>query len=189
MIGLMAKGGARPRSGPSPDPQALKRQRDGKDWTVLPAEGRLAPAPEWPLAVVEPIEDEILKWRELWTMPQALVWEADRCFDLVAFYVRTYLEAMKPKASSQQRIFVRSLSADLLLSPDALMRARYVIAGSDEDAAIAAAVANHPAGKARGGPRSARDRFTVVSNDDEDLEPQSPLPAAVETDDETEPPF
>lgn len=156
----MAKGGARPRSGPVPDPQALRRQRDGKDWVRLPAQGRLAPAPEWPLAIVEPNEDELLKWRQLWTMPQSLIWEADQVYDLVAFYVRTYLEAMKPKASSQQRIFVRSLSGDLFLSPDALQRARYVIAGSEEDAAIAAASA--PAGRGRSATPSARQRFTVV---------------------------
>lgn len=173
----MARGGARPRSGRVPDPQALNRQRDGKEWTKLPSAGRLAPAPEWPLAVVEPTQEELLKWRELWTMPQALVWEADRAFDMVAFYVRTYLEAMHPKAGAQARAFVRTVSQDLLLTPEALLRARYVIAGSEEDAAIEAAISRHPAGRGgglhSGRPTAARDRFTVVgppvdADEDED---------------------
>lgn len=45
----MAKGGARARSGPPPQFDALRRDRDRRDWIVLPAEGRDGPAPEWPL--------------------------------------------------------------------------------------------------------------------------------------------
>lgn len=47
----MASGGARARSGPAPDPNALRRDRktDAK-WTVLSAEGRDGPPPEWPLS-------------------------------------------------------------------------------------------------------------------------------------------
>lgn len=181
----MPSGGARTRSGPPPDPNALHRARDGKEWTRLPAAGRTDPAPEWPLAVEEPTADELLKWREMWTMPQALVWESDRCFDLVAFYVRTYLEAMKPRAGAQARTFVKQLSSELLLTPAALLSARYVIAGTDEDAALNAAVSRHPAGsRPHGGrPPSARDRFTVVptgpaaaveDEPDDDLTDQQP---------------
>lgn len=185
----MAHGGARSRSGPPPSVQSLARQRDGKEWTRLPAEGRLAPAPEWPLAVIEPSADELLKWRQMWTMPQALVWEADQAVDIVAFYVRTFLEAMKPKAGAQARTFVRTLSADLLLTPDSLMRARYVIAGSDDDRALQAAAEGHPAGKGRT-PRagSARDRFTVVSNEDDEAKEAAGAAesAARDLDDESE---
>lgn len=47
----MASGGARARSGPPKDPEALRRDRksDAK-WTILPAEGRNGPTPEWPLS-------------------------------------------------------------------------------------------------------------------------------------------
>lgn len=184
----MPKGGARTRSGPAPDPNALVRARDGKEWTRLPAVGRTDPAPEWPLAVPEPTADELLKWREMWTMPQALVWEADRCHDLVAFYVRTFLEAMQARAGAQARTFVKQLSSELLLTPAALLSARYVIAGTDEDAALAAAVTRHPAGSGRNGrPTSARDRFHVV--------PTGPSATAVEAspddddDDDLEDPY
>lgn len=47
----MPRGGARANSGPPPDPNALRRDRkeDKAGWTILPAEGRTGPLPEWPL--------------------------------------------------------------------------------------------------------------------------------------------
>jgi hypothetical protein len=46
----MASGGARATSGPSPDPEALRRDRKSDPkWIDLPAEGRVGPPPEWPL--------------------------------------------------------------------------------------------------------------------------------------------
>lgn len=197
VMGGPGSGGARSYSGPPPDPNALKRQRDGKEWTKLPAVGRLDPAPEWPAAIDPPNEEEMMKWRELWMLPQALIWEVDRAHDLVAFYVRTYLEAMRPKAGAQARMFVRQLSNDLYLAPAALMSGRYVIDGTDEAHAIDAATAE--AGKARPGrvtrKTSARERFKVVETgpaDDEDDEPQPETDAAtgeVTMIDDDPPPF
>jgi len=196
LMGGPGSGGARTYSGPPPDPNALKRQRDGKEWTKLPAAGRLAPAPEWPLAIPEPNPEEMLLWRDLWTMPQALIWDQDRSHQLVAFYVRTYLEAMHPKAGAQARMFVRQLSNDLYLAPAALMAGRYVVDGTDEASAIDAAVANHEAPKRGRGPgkkTSARDRFKVVpSGPDEDDEPQPETDVAtgeVTAIDDDPPPF
>lgn len=178
-MGGPGSGGARVYSGPPPDPNALRRQRDGKEWVKLPASGRLDPAPEWPAAIDEPDEQELLKWRELWMLPQALIWEMDRAHDLVAFYVRTYLEAMKPKAGAQARMFVRQLSNDLYLAPAALASGRYVIDGTDEAMAIDAAVASHQPGTAgpkRRGPskKSARDRLQVVETGPAEDEPVVP---------------
>lgn len=166
-MGGRGSGGARTISGPPADPNALRRQKDGKEWTHLPAAGRTSPTPEWPLAISEPNELELLKWREVWTLPQALIWEADRSFDLVAFYVRTYLEAMSPKAGAQARMFVRQLSNDLYLAPAALSQGRYVIDGTDEAKALDAAMATHPAGTKR---TSARDRLKVVQPEPEEEE-------------------
>lgn len=147
----------------------MRRQRDGKEWTKLPAVGRLGAAPEWPLAIPAPSEDEELLWRDVWTLPQAIIWEMDRSHQLVAFYVRTYLEAMHTKAGAQARMFVRQLSNDLYLAPAALASGRYVIEGTDDAAAIDAAVASHQPGTAgprRRGPgkKSARDRLQVVDS-------------------------
>lgn len=49
----MASGGARARSGPAKDPDALRRDRkDDARWKLLPAEGRKGPTPDWPLSGV-----------------------------------------------------------------------------------------------------------------------------------------
>jgi hypothetical protein len=169
-MGGTGSGGARRHSGPPLDFQALRRNKDYNTFTKLPAAGRLAPAPEWPIAVQEPSNDELLKWRELWTIPQALIWEQDRAYDLVAFYVRTYLEAMKPKAGAQARMFVRQLSNDLYLAPAALASGKYVIENSPEADALDAAersakeYADRPKGRA-GRPPGSRNKFKIVKPD------------------------
>lgn len=189
-MGGHGSGGARIGSGHKPDPQALARHRDGKDWTHLPACGRLGEPPEWPDETIEPNEDELLMWRRVWTSPQALVWEADQVFDLVAFYVRTYLEGMKPRAGAQARTFVRQLSTDLLLTPGSLFAARYVVDESPEAMAIEAAMATHPAGKAIGRPKkSARERFTVVRPEPPADEGEPEVEAVAEEPESEEPPF
>jgi len=127
--------------------------------------------PEWPDEVVEPNEKELLMWRRIWMSPQSLVWEADHAQDMVAFYVRTYLEAMKPHAGAQARTFVKQMSEALLLSPASLTQQRYVIDGTPEARAIDAAVADHAANTRRRGPgKSARERFTVVQPPDDEPE-------------------
>lgn len=49
----MASGGARPNSGPPPDPNALRRDRnvglDRDGWLTLPASGYDGETPDWPL--------------------------------------------------------------------------------------------------------------------------------------------
>jgi hypothetical protein len=163
-MGGKGSGGARPNSGPAPDPLALNRQRDGKEWTHLPSAGRLAPAPEWPDDVPEPSPAELLRWRTLWAMPQALVWEADRVSDQVALYVRVYVEAMQPGALGGTRTLAKQLQNELLLTVPSMLSARYVVKGTSESDAIEAAMAgNHPATVTpiQGG-GSAKSRFTVV---------------------------
>lgn len=186
-MGGRGSGGARTHGGFPPDPNALTRQRDGKEWTKLPAAGRLGEPPEWPLAVLEPNEEELLKWRELWSLPQALIWEMDKAHDLVAFYVRTYLEGMQRHAGAQARTFVRQVSNDLFLTPMALAHGRYVIDGTDEARAIDAAVASHTdtktTPKRTGGARN-RPGLTVVqppepvddADDDDDDDQEGEIP-------------
>lgn len=151
------------------------------------------------MAIQGPNENELLLWRDMWMLPQAMIWEVDRSHQLVAFYVRTYLEAMHPKAGAQARMFVRQLSNDLYLAPAALMAGRYVIEGTDEARAIDAAVADHAAAAAnprrRGPGRKARERFTVVGDtgpseeDEESPEPDLAKGEATESDGDDEPPF
>lgn len=162
----MTSGGARVRSGPQPDFTALSRDRDGKEWTKLPTECT-RPAPDWPVVVPDPTVAEMTMWAELWAMPQAHVWYADRVFLQVALYTRMFVEAAEPHASSQKRLMTRQLGDQLLLSIPALHSSRYVITDSPE-ALILDGIASGRAAAGGGTPRrgrsapSARSRMQVV---------------------------
>lgn len=155
----MPKGGARSRSGPPPDPNALRRARkdDQAGWTVLPSEGRDAPAPEWPLTEATP--RELILWERWWRKPEALLWEHDGSADYVALTVRMFAEAEEQRASAENRKTVRMMMADLYLTRDAKDRARIRVA-EDETAEKREAKAEKAAPPKKA---SARDRFQVVS--------------------------
>lgn len=126
----MTKGGARSRSGPPPDPNALRRDRksDG-EWITLPSSGRSAPAPEWPLT--EATGRELVLWERWWRKPEALLWENDGSEDYVALTVRMFSEAEIERASAENRKTVRMMMADLYLTRDAKARARIRIAADE----------------------------------------------------------
>ena len=163
VMGGPGSGGARLRSGPPPDLNALHRVRDARMWTRLPVSHTL-PTPEWPIEVPDPTMAEIVMWNRLWSMPQALVWNADKVEDQVAIYVRTYLEAAGEGAAVARRQLARVLANDLLLTTPALHAARYYIEGNgpapggDPGAERQPATASKPAGAVR----SIRDRMNVV---------------------------
>lgn len=151
----MTSGGARARSGPLRDPNAFRRDRpsDALGWTDLPAEGRTAPAPAWPLADA-PNEREAEVWAQFWAKPQAIIWERDQIVEPVAMFVRQYIEGMARKASAENRKTVRMMFADLYLTSDSMARAKLRI------------VPDEVAEKRDGAPRtSARSRLTVVMPD------------------------
>lgn len=151
----MPSGGARSRSGPKQDPNALRRDRkDDAGWTTLPAEGRPGAAPAWPLTQATPREKVL--WERWWARPEALIWEADGSIDYVALTVRMFAEAEVTKASAENRKTVRLMMADLYMTRDAKDRARIRVA-ADEVAEKREERA--PAKRAT----SARDRMTVVS--------------------------
>ena len=150
----MPKGGARSRSGPAPDPNALRRLRkDDAQWTTLPSEGRDGPAPEWPLTAAT--DRELVLWERWWRKPEALLWENDGSEDYVALTVRMFAEAEVEKASAENRKTVRMMMTDLYLTRDAKDRARIRIAEDETAEKRDTKVA--PAKRA-----SARDRLKVV---------------------------
>lgn len=153
----MPSGGARARSGPAPDPNALRRARkdDGASWVVLPNEGRTDPAPKWPAPTQTDREAEL--WAEMWATPQALIWERDGLTHYVAMFVRLVAEAEVEKASAENRKTVRMMYGDLYLTSDSMARARIRIA-VDETAAKRETTAPKRT--------SARDRMKVVSGGD-----------------------
>lgn len=155
----MAKGGARTRSGPAPDPNALRRERDAGEWTILPAEGRPGPVPEWPLS--EPTDRETLLWEQAWRRPQALMWERYGQGDEVALYCRRYVEAEKPDSPVNLSTLVRQMADSLGLTTPGLRGNRWQIAQSEEQPGQRKAA---PAKRAR---PSARARLTAVPDDDD----------------------
>ncbi|MFD5675604.1 hypothetical protein [Streptomyces sp. NPDC127040] len=125
----MPKGGARARSGPAPDPTALRRERDAGEWTILPAEGREGAPPEWPLT--EPNERETELWAALWRKPQALMWERFGQEVEVALYARRLAEAEEPKSFVNLSTLVRQMSDSLGLTTPGMRANRWRIDRSD----------------------------------------------------------
>lgn len=142
----MAKGGARARSGPPPDPDSLT-QVDG-EWLVLPAAGRDGDVPVWPL--VDPTERELELWASEWSRPQAVQWERERQEIGVAMYVRTLVAAEKHDARTNTRTLLKQLREDLGISNSGMLRNRWRIADVEPQADE----------EQTGG--SARDRLRVV---------------------------
>lgn len=155
------------RNGPAPSPDALRRVRDVKEWTPLPAEGRQGDPPEWPAYIDgEPSLAEIAMWDRLWHLPQALIWEADHAHDLVALYVRAYVRASHPNAAVTALTVVRQYADTLLLSVPALHAARYVIGNSAGLASAARTVdPDRPALDPEPQP-GGRSRFKIVRDED-----------------------
>jgi len=192
----MVKGGARPHSGPAPNLNALARNRDGADWTRLPATGRQGDIPEWPVEVDEPSLKEIALWRRLWRMPQAIVWEADQAHNTVALYCRVWIRSMEEYAQGTIITHAKTLATELMLTPDSLTRGKYVIKGTKEDAAITAAMAQHPAvaGSTGSGemPVAAKNRLFVVPAEMQPEEAPAVDPTegeGADDDDDDVPPF
>ena len=146
----MPKGGARTRSGPAPDPNALRRDHDANEWIMLPAAGRTGRAPAWPLSKVSRRENTL--WLKYWRLPQAVEWERQNQQVEVALYVRRLVEAEVPGSIAALSTLVRQLADSLGITQPGMRANRWRIAETEAPAAKAPA---HPA-------RSARDRFTVV---------------------------
>lgn len=149
----MAKGGARSRSGPAPDPNALRRERDEGEWTALPAAGRPGPAPTWPLPGQS--DREATLWGDLWVTPQALMWERHHLEHTVALYVRRLAEAELPDSAVALSTLCRQMADGLGLSTPGLRANRWTIDRAAEEAGTAAPPARP----------SSRGRLKVVGSD------------------------
>ena len=123
------KGGARGRSGPAPDPNALRRDRDGDTWVTLPSDGREGVAPDWPL--VNQTDREAELWANEWSRPQAVMWERNGQELEVALYVRTVVAAEAPDATTACRTLVRQQQEALGISLPGLSRNHWRIEGAD----------------------------------------------------------
>ena len=89
----MASGGARNRSGPSPDLGSGRSDRRGLNLTALPNEGYRGEVPEWPLSpmTAEDVDTSAEQgiWRAAWRTPQAAAWAVESWrWPIVAEYCR-----------------------------------------------------------------------------------------------------
>jgi len=152
----MPKGG-HARSGPPPDPNALRRERDKGEWTMLPATGRPGDAPVWPL--LGHSEREAILWGDLWRKPQALMWERYGQEIEVALYVRNLCQAELPGAPINLGTLVRQMADSLGLTTPGLRTNRWRIVNAVPAEAVPAP------GKAAPKRTSSRSRLKVVRDD------------------------
>ena len=154
----MARGGARNRSGPAPDPNSGRSERRGFKLTALPSEGYRGVVPNFPLPDMTDREADV--WDALWSTPQACAWSMQSWRWLnVADLVRLQVRGEAHDAPVNIATVVRQLRADLGLTPAGLKENGWAIA-VDEVAARADAKGDEAAAAPR---KSSRDRLSVVN--------------------------
>lgn len=148
--------GGHARSGPPPDPSALRRDRStDAAWITLPASGRSGEPPEWPLG--EQTEREAHLWKHFWAKPQAIEWERLGQVHEVAVYVRRLTEAEVRNAPVAVGTLVKQLGEQLGLTIPGMRMHRWKIGNVAEPAKKAAA--------AKPARQSSRERFRVIDGD------------------------
>jgi hypothetical protein len=122
----MTRGGARVRSGPGADPNAIRRDQDHLAFEALPAAGRQGEAPPWPLSPRATGRERIL-WGEEWRRPQAVAWQARGQEIEVAIYVRTLRIAERPRATAAILAEIRRQRDALGLTANGMKALRWII--------------------------------------------------------------
>lgn len=142
--------GGHGRSGPAPDPNALRRERDNSTWTTLPSR-REGPTPLWPLT--RAVKREKTMWDSLWSLPQAVMWERNNQQREVALYVRQFVRCEMKDASAADRTLLLRMMEGLGLSQPGLARNHWRIEGEQ-------AAPQHR--RVAAGGSSVKDRFRVM---------------------------
>ena len=152
----MASGGARSRSGPAPDPLALRRdRRDDAAWVTLPVEGFQGVVPEFPLS--DALTFELSLWLRLWGKPQAAMWSKLGLEFEVAAYVRAFLESTVAEASAGLKTAVLRMGAEIGLSLPGMHSLRWRFSEDELGSRRAVSV------PVKSGP-SAKDRLAGLKN-------------------------
>lgn len=116
--------------GPLPKPDAARRRKNPLPPELqLPAAGRMAPAPEWPVGVTsrKPAGALLSIWEDLWKRPQAVAWEGLHLDLTVARYARLLQLSLKADATKSFAGEVRQLEDRLGLNGPSMQRLRWVI--------------------------------------------------------------
>ena len=149
----MARGGARNRSGPAPDPNSARSERRGYVLTALPAEGYDGPVPDFPLprrtvwvevivgkvrvrevddAATGSVQDrELALWEWVWRTPQACAWSmpSERWrLNTVALYVRTHVLCESSDATAADKNSLHRFADQIGLTPAGLRENGWVVA-------------------------------------------------------------
>src|SRR4051812_11909357 len=103
---------------PPKSPEARRRRNATVPMGRLPKE-RTGPTPKWPLAG-KGLAGETDLWSDLWSRPQATVWESQRLERIVARYCRLVVMSEIPGAPVMLLAEARQLEDKLLLNPKAL---------------------------------------------------------------------
>lgn len=128
---------------PGPPPNPNRRRRNaGPQLLELPAEGRQGAAPKWPLEASTPKERAV--WRDLWALPQAVMWERYGWTRTVARYARVLLHAEDTLARDVMSE-ARQLEDHLGLTPKSLKTLMWKVADDE----LAVRREDVPAAKAR----------------------------------------
>ena len=115
----MARGGARNRSGPQPDPMSGRSDARGLKFDQLPAEGYDGEFPEFGLPGAT--ERELAVWAKLWRTPQAAAWAREPWrHSVVESYTRWTVRSEDPEASAAIMAQVHRLGDQLGLTPAGL---------------------------------------------------------------------
>jgi hypothetical protein len=159
-VAAVPRGGARNRSGPSPDPDSGRSDRRGVVLTALPSTGYEGPIPEFPLPGVDGRELEV--WREAWRTPQAAAWSVQMWrLRTVALWVRWSVRMEAADAGAALGAVVVRLADQIGMTPAGLRENGWRIS-EDETAKRRQQIRPAPAPGARR--VSARDRLAVVAD-------------------------
>ena len=69
-----------------------------------PRSGYTGSVPPWPDSLIEPLERELARWRQLWSRPQAAVWARKGQVSAVATLVRLELSCGQSRRPQAYRV-------------------------------------------------------------------------------------
>lgn len=123
----MARGGARNRSGPQPDPSSGRSDKRGYSLSALPPAGFDGEAAPWPLAGQSGREAELWAWA--WSTPQACAWVDEPWrWHSVAMWVRVAVVCEGPMAQAADKNGLHRFADQIGLTPAGLKENGWKIA-------------------------------------------------------------
>lgn len=186
---IMAKGGARNRSGPPSDPGSERSERRGYKLTALPSSGYDGEAPAWPMPerqIFKKVSDlesgfttyefdaagtkavaerEASLWSWAWSLPQACAWsmpsEAWR-LQTIAMWVRTFVICEGSDATAADKNSLHRFADQIGMTPAGLRENGWAISTDEVGAKSREKEAEK---KAEQQPAAPQRRMRAVSGD------------------------